>query len=387
MAKVKITGHASGTGVVTVTAPNTSTDRTITLPDATGTLLNSDGSGASLTNLPADATKLPLAGGTMTGTIAGFTSTGIDDNATSTAITIDAAENVGIGSAPESGISSDVVEVDMGLMSLSIWKGENQPNDSASYGYNCYKTSGFAYKAKKTSTGADFRPSVYEQAYGQHYFKVATTATADAAITWTTAMTIDNSGKVGIGETPDANFGLKVKNNVVASSLETTSGTGSHEGLIINRTGSDGWMIAFNRDGSTKGGIVQSGSSTAFNTSSDYRLKENVDYTWDATTRLKQLKPARFNFIEDETNTLVDGFLAHEAATVVPEAITGTKDAMKDEEYVVTPAVMDGGIEVTPAVMGTRSVPNMQGIDQSKLVPLLVKTIQELEARITTLEA
>jgi len=52
MAKVKITGHASGSGVITVTAPNTSTDRTITLPDATGTLLNSDGSGASLTSLP-----------------------------------------------------------------------------------------------------------------------------------------------------------------------------------------------------------------------------------------------------------------------------------------------------------------------------------------------
>ena len=69
MAKVKITGHASGTGVLTVTAPNTSTDRTITLPDATGTLLNSDGDGSNLTNLPADSTKLPLAGGTMTGTL------------------------------------------------------------------------------------------------------------------------------------------------------------------------------------------------------------------------------------------------------------------------------------------------------------------------------
>jgi len=66
MAKVKIQGNASGTGVLTVTAPNTSTDRTITLPDATGTLLNSDGDGSSLTGV-ADATKLPLAGGTMTG--------------------------------------------------------------------------------------------------------------------------------------------------------------------------------------------------------------------------------------------------------------------------------------------------------------------------------
>ena len=59
MAKVKITGHASGTGILTVTAPNTSTDRTITLPDATGTL-------AITTD---DDDKLPLAGGTMTGTL------------------------------------------------------------------------------------------------------------------------------------------------------------------------------------------------------------------------------------------------------------------------------------------------------------------------------
>jgi len=53
MAKIKLTGHASGTGILTITAPNTSTDRTITLPDATGTLLNSDGSAASLTAIPA----------------------------------------------------------------------------------------------------------------------------------------------------------------------------------------------------------------------------------------------------------------------------------------------------------------------------------------------
>ena len=105
------------------------------------------------------------------------------------------------------------------------------------------------------------------------------------------------------------------------------------------------------------------GSATTFNTSSDYRLKENVDYTWDATTRLKQLKPARFNFIIDETNTLQDGFIAHEVSSIVPEAISGEKDATYE----------DGKIKP-------------QSIDQSKLVPLLVKTVQELEARIKTLE-
>ena len=113
----------------------------------------------------------------------------------------------------------------------------------------------------------------------------------------------------------------------------------------------------FKRNNSEVGKISTTNSSTAYNTSSDYRLKENVSYTWDATTRLKQLKPARFNFKVDADKT-VDGFIAHEVSSIVPEAITGEKDG---EE--------------------------MQGIDQSKLVPLLVKTIQELEARITALES
>ena len=144
--------------------------------------------------------------------------------------------------------------------------------------------------------------------------------------------------------------------------------------------------------GTVRGSITSNGSATAYNTSSDYRLKENVDYDWDATTRLKQLKPARFNWIAD-ADTTVDGFLAHEAQAVVPECVTGTKDAMMDEEYEVSAAVeevtdADGNVttEAVDAVIGTRSVPDMQGIDQSKLVPLLVKTIQELEARIAALE-
>ena len=122
--------------------------------------------------------------------------------------------------------------------------------------------------------------------------------------------------------------------------------------------------IKFRYSGSTSGTISYDGSSTSYATSSDYRLKENVTYDFDATTRLKQLKPARFNFIADENNTTVDGFIAHEVSSIVPEAITGEKDAVDD----------DGNI-----------VP--QSIDQSKLVPLLVKTIQELEARIATLES
>ena len=77
----------------------------------------------------------------------------------------------------------------------------------------------------------------------------------------------------------------------------------------------------------------------------------------------------------------------------MPEAISGSKDAMKDEEYEVTAAVEevrdeDDNIttEASEAVMGTRSVPDMQGIDQSKLVPLLVAALQEAIARIEILE-
>ena len=132
------------------------------------------------------------------------------------------------------------------------------------------------------------------------------------------------------------------------------------------------------------GTISISGSTTSYATSSDYRLKENVVYDWDATTRLKQLKPARFNFIGDADKT-VDGFLAHEAQAIVPEAITGTKDEMRPEVLYVEGDELPDGKSVGD--VKEASAPDYQGIDQSKLVPLLVKTIQELEARITALEA
>jgi len=174
-------------------------------------------------------------------------------------------------------------------------------------------------------------------------------------------------------------------------------------------------MIQFqNAAGTEKGTIKTTTSATSFNTSSDYRLKENVNYSWDATTRLKQLKPARFNWIEDDTNTLLDGFMAHEVTSVVPEATDGAKDGVKT----VTNAVLNSfgnvlaedvteadwtagkialtdadGNEVAEATYpsntswtASKEMPVYQQIDQSKLVPLLVKTIQELEARITALE-
>ena len=147
--------------------------------------------------------------------------------------------------------------------------------------------------------------------------------------------------------------------------------TGGGVVCVMRTVNSSGTVqIGFKNANGFVGEIVTNGSNTSYATSSDYRLKENVTYTFDATSRLKQLKPARFNFKTDADTTL-DGFLAHEVSSIVPEAVIGEKDAT--EKY-----TDEDGKEQTRD--------KHQSIDQSKLVPLLVKTIQELEARITALE-
>jgi hypothetical protein len=153
------------------------------------------------------------------------------------------------------------------------------------------------------------------------------------------------------------------------------------------------YRLKFYNSNGLVGHIKTSGSTTSFNTSSDYRLKENVAPMVSSIDRLKQLKPSRFNFISN-TNTTVDGFLAHEAQAVVPEAVTGVKDGMKDigvlsdsnnkvvEEDIIKPKVLkDGWVWVK-----TGEALDYQAIDQSKLVPLLVSALQEAITRIEQLE-
>ena len=136
-----------------------------------------------------------------------------------------------------------------------------------------------------------------------------------------------------------------------------TSATGNDTlAAFRNSCSSDG------SGGNQIGSITTTASATAFNTTSDYRLKENVVNLDGAITRVKQLQPKRFNFIVD-SDTTVDGFLAHEAQAVVPEAVTGTHNEVDDDGNAV-----------------------MQGIDQSKLVPLLTAALQEAIAEIETLK-
>ena len=128
-------------------------------------------------------------------------------------------------------------------------------------------------------------------------------------------------------------------------------------GLYLRNSNDSGTAVQFAKnDGTIVGSISQTASATSFNTSSDYRLKENEVDISDGITRLKTLKPYKFNFKADPSKT-VDGFFAHEVTPAVPEAIAGEKD-------------------------GTE----MQQLDQSKLVPLLTAALQEAITKIETLE-
>jgi len=339
-------------------------------------------SAGAFTSTTIDATKLTgdlpaISGANLTGVgVAGITST-----ADATAITIDSAENVGIGVTPESW-HSNYKALQIGNTG-TLFK-DNANGGDFSIGNNFYLNSTPAYAYTTTAEA-----SRHSQENGVHYFQVAPSGSADAAISWTTGMTIQNTGNVLIGGgtagVGKLYVGAETGTNwsFRARADDYNDGTGS---MHLNAKSTSERIIQnFYINNTGVGSIRTSGSSTAFNTSSDYRLKENVDYDWDATTRLKQLKPARFNFIADETNTLVDGFIAHEVSSVVPEAITGQKDAMIPEVLYEEGDELPEGKSVGD--VKTAAAIDPQGIDQSKLVPLLVKTIQELEARITALEA
>ena len=150
-------------------------------------------------------------------------------------------------------------------------------------------------------------------------------------------------------------------------------------------SGTHYYQVYVKADGSVIGSIASNSTNASFNTSSDYRLKENETAITDGIERVKQLKPYRFNWktAPDET---VDGFFAHEVTSSVPEAIQGEKDAMAKIYYEKGDVIPEGKNKGDfKEYHSTEIVP--QQIDQSKLVPLLTSALQEAIAKIETLEA
>jgi len=149
--------------------------------------------------------------------------------------------------------------------------------------------------------------------------------------------------------------------------------------LNLNRLSTTGGVVNIRYNGTTTGTISTDGTNTTYGTSSDYRLKENIAPMTGALAKVSQLKPVTYTWKVDGSDG--QGFIAHELAEIVPDCVTGKKDATRQEEYEVTPAVKDGeGNITTPAVVGTRTVPSYQGIDTSFLVATLTAAIQELKA-------
>jgi len=217
---------------------------------------------------------------------------------------------------------------------------------------------------------------------------------------------LDTSGRFLINRTSVSSVNPHSKLHVLADSAVSAAtiqiGTNGYAGIsFLNASGSD------------VGSIVINASSTAYNTSSDYRLKQDVQDMTGAIDRVKTLAPKRFQFTA-EPNTTVDGFLAHEAQAVVPEAVTGTHN----ETRTITNAILssDGklitedvteedwtsGKKATEDANGNtvdalypsdstwsakHTEPVMQAIDQAKLVPLLTGALQEAIAKIESLEA
>ena len=242
-----------------------------------------------------------------------------------------------------------------------------------------------------------------------------------------TQMSITSGGHLrhnfsGTGDFPglqNDTHGLMAEDQGSSGDTLHVSRKGNHAANFARNT-NDGTLIGFystaagGTSAASLAGTIEIDSATtvSIQNASDYRLKENIVSVTDGIDRLKQMPVYKFNFTHD-ANRVVDGFLAHEVQSQVPEAVKGEKDAMKDEEYMVSPAVYEDVVHpaveatydengdkltsaveewtenvlVTEKVMGTRTVPRYQTMDQSKLVPLLTAALQEAVAKIEALEA
>ena len=155
--------------------------------------------------------------------------------------------------------------------------------------------------------------------------------------------------------------------HVILNTEETTSSTRS--------------MIHFRRANSNVGSVTTTNNSTAYNTSSDYRLKENIVDLAGGIDSVLQMNPVAFDWKSGGSSV---GFIAHELQSIVPEAVSGEKDAYEPKGIVDENGdpVLDA--EGNPQTEPDLDKPLYQGVDSSFLVPHLVKAVQELKGIIDT---
>jgi hypothetical protein len=253
-------------------------------------------------------------------------------SAGTTAVTIDTSQNVGIGTTSPS-------------YKLQV----TQAGQTNAYVYNSTNAVGLRLIADSASA----------------IVQTQTNHPLDFAINnGSTAMRIDSSGNLLVGCTSNPISakvtGLQVQSN---GSIHATTTTGGNEWMVNATSGVQHYFYTLNGSSITAAGNISSnGSSTSYNSSSDYRLKENIAPMTGALATVAQLKPVTYKWKADGKDG--QGFIAHELQAVVPDCVTGEKDEVD----------ADGN-------------PKYQGIDTSFLVATLTAAIQELSAKNDALTA
>jgi len=267
--------------------------------------------------------------------------------ANTTAVTVDASQNVGIGTTSPLALLNVNKTTTGSANAIVISRSATNNNDSQSISWQASDL-----PLNYASIGA-----IATSTTGSLTFSTASGGTN------TERMRIDSSGNVLIGATSQ----VQVGRFCIQTDLNT------YNGMVINDTGSAVSVAYayFSRSATTKGSITYNSGSNlvAYNTSSDYRLKENIVDLPNGLDAVLQLKPRQFDWKENGNTTT--GFIAHELAEVCPHAVTGTKDEVDKD-----------------------GKPVYQGVDTSFLVATLTAAIQEqqtiindLKARVETLEA
>jgi hypothetical protein len=210
-----------------------------------------------------------------------------------------------------------------------------------------YNGSNYIYKANAYAAR-------YTQSTGQHIWYNAPSGTAGNAISFTQAMTLDASGNLLVGTTATGGRQMLQFDNASQSGIRVIHGSTTYNGQAM--------VFLRANNSTTMGAIYCDGANTSYSTSSDYRLKENIAPMTGALEKVAALKPCTYTW--KETGLQGQGFIAHELADVVPDAVYGEKDAINE----------DGSI-------------NPQSIDTSFLVATLTAAIQEQQAIITDLTA
>jgi hypothetical protein len=249
-------------------------------------------------------------------------------------VRVDASGNVGIGVSPSAwGTASTVLELKngatfAGFSSKFTLVGQNSYSTASS---DIYINNGFA--------------SQYYQVDGTHVWRYAASGTAGASFSYAEAMRIDSSGNLLVGTTSVGN----------SSRLTVQSTFGTANGLAVRSDStSSSTVVSLMNPNGVVGTITTSASTTAYNTSSDYRLKHDIQPMQNALATVAQLKPVTYKWNADNSES--QGFIAHELQEVVPECVTGEKDAVDAEGN-----------------------PQYQGIDTSFLAATMVAAIQELK--------